>query len=287
MASVGVVVVTWNSASTIAACLRSIPVQTPVVVVDNDSRDDTLALAAAARPDARLVPLGQNRGFGTACNVGARLLGEADVLLLNPDAVLESGTLERLADVLDREATLGAVGPMITDSEGHLELSWGKDPSLWTEWRRRQEHAHPPAPESLVSAQVDWVTGACCLIRRAAWEDSGGFDERYFLYFEDLDLCRRLREQGYGIRFEPAALARHVRGVSAAVLGMETSRYYRASQLLYYRRHASFASHLGVRLYLALKFAGMAILRPRQAASNVEIVRLALVGGDPPASSSK
>lgn len=282
MAEVGVVVVTWNSAATLEACLRSIPEGVPVVVVDNHSSDATLEVAAQARPDARLIPMDRNLGFGTACNVGARHLGEADVLLLNPDAVLEPGTLEHLAERLAGEATLGAVGPLITDPADRLELSWGSDPTLLSEWRRRQEHVRPPARETLRPSAVDWVTGACCLVRRTAWEAIGGFDEGYFLYFEDLDLCRRLRERGYGVRFEPGAIARHVRGASSSLPGSETLHRYRASQLRYYRSYAPWPSLLGLRLYLLLKFALQALLRPRQAAASREVIRLVLSGGARP-----
>lgn len=282
MADVGVVVVTWNSASTLEACLRSIPAGIPVVVVDNHSADDTLEVAAAARSEVRIVPLERNLGFGTACNVGARHLGTCDVLLLNPDAMLEPGALEHLAEALTRDERLGAVGPLITDPEGRLELSWGMDPTLLSEWRRRQEHANLPSRESLNPSDVDWVTGACCLVRRSAWDAIGGFDEGYFLYFEDLDLCRRLREHGFGVRFEPGAVARHVRGASAGILGGETIRRYRASQLRYYRRYAAWPSWLGLRFYLMLKFAWHALRRPRQAATSVAVIRLALSGGARP-----
>lgn len=284
MASIGVVIVTWNSAQTIEACLRSIPADVPVVVVDNASQDETLARAAEARPGVQLLSMRENLGFGTACNAGAKQLGGADILLLNPDAALEPGALERLSCALASDPTLGAVGPMIRDGAGGLELSWGEDPTLWAEWRRRREHARPPEAHSLARARVDWVTGACCLVRRSAWEAVGGFDERYFLYFEDLDLCRRLREQGHGILFEPSAVACHVRGVSATALGGETIRRYRASQLRYYRRYASWTSWLGLRAYLALKFAWSAVRRPRTAGTSVEVVRLALRGGDAPPS---
>ncbi len=280
MASLGVVVVTWNSASTLEACLASVPACIPLVVVDNASTDESVEVARATRPDAQIVTLERNVGFGAACNLGARQLGEGDVMLLNPDAILDAGTIAHLASALDQDPTMGIVGPLITDHRGRLELSWGEDPTLLSEWRRQREHRRPPVLATLGPQRVDWVTGACCLIRRVAWEAVSGFDERYFLYFEDLDLCRRVREHGFGIQFDPRAVARHVRGVSAAVLGANKARRYRASQLQYYRRYASRTSWLALRLYLALKFLLLAARTPREARVYAEIVRMALVGGE-------
>lgn len=276
MREIGVVIVTWHSASTIEACLRSIPSELSVVVVDNGSSDDTIAVASQVRPDAHLLPQGENLGFGTACNLGATVLGERDILLLNPDAALEPGTLEALRDKLVASPETGVVGPAIYDATFALELSWGSDPTLWSEWRRARAHAKGMA-ERPAGGPVDWVTGGCCLIRREAWVAIGGFDPRFFLYFEDLDLCRRARAAGYQIAYLPEASARHTRGVSARQLGGLTERYYRASQLSYYRKYASFSERLGLRGYLAFKYAAKAMRAPHRASVYLEIVRAALL----------
>lgn len=250
----GVVVVTWNSQATIAACLASIPAGVPVVVVDNASEDETLARVRAARPEAAVRPSERNLGFGAACNLGARALAGHDLLFLNPDAELEPGALEGLEGILKAQARVGAVGPSLRQADGLLEWSWGEDPSLRIEWRRRRAHAQlerEPGPARV----VDWVTGGCCLVRREAWEAGGGFDERYFLYFEDLDLCRRLRMAGYQVYFEPAARARHQRGASAGRLGVRTERHYRESQLYYYETYAPVWERLGLRAYLWAAYA--------------------------------
>lgn len=275
-----VIVVSWNSAATIEACLRSVPPGLPVVLVDNASSDDTLDRARSARPDVHVIALDENLGFGRASNLGARQFEGRDVLLLNPDAALLPGAFDLLVETLAQEPTLGMVGPLITDEAGGLELSWGDDPTLMTEWRRQREHNHPPALASLAPGRVDWVTGACCLIRRAAWDACGGFDEGYFLYFEDLDLCRRVRALDFGVLFDPRAEVRHLRGVSAAGLGVHKAERYRASQLRYYRRYAPPLTWLGLRLYLVLKFLASALWRPRHAAVFARIVAMAVAGGE-------
>lgn len=278
MAEAGVVIVTWNSAETIEACVRSVPAGVPVVVVDNASQDDTVERALTARPDARIVRSPRNLGFGAACNLGARELGDCDVLLLNPDAELLPDTLSYLASRLADDPQLGAVGPLLTDPAGGLELSWGADPSLRSEWRRRREHGAKPVIGSLCPMRVDWVTGACCLIRRTAWEAVGGFDERFFLYFEDLDLCRRLRERHFGVLFDPGASARHLRGASSDSLGPAKEARYRESQLRYYRLHARLLSRVGLRLYLVAKYAWALVRRPHHAAYYLPILWRAITG---------
>jgi GT2 family glycosyltransferase len=97
------------------------------------------------------------------------------------------------------------------------------------------------------------VSGGCVLIRREAWEAVGGFDEGYFLYFEDVDLCRRLRQAGWKVAFEPAALTRHIRGVSARQAESQVKQWYRESQMRYYARHRAPVEQALLRLYLTLK----------------------------------
>lgn len=258
---IGVVVVTYHSGRTLAACLASVPRDVPVVVVDNASADDTCQVARSARPDVALVQAPHNLGFGTACNLGARELPGHDLLFLNPDACLEPGALEALMAVLGRDEQVGAVGPAILDAAGVLEWSWGEDASLLAEWTRRGEH-HQRRREAGAARAVGWVTGGCCLVRRAAFEAVRGFDERYFLYFEDLDLCRRLRGAGYRVWFEPAARARHARGGSAHAPGAAPERHYRESQLYYYDTHAPAWERVGLRIYLMLKYGWRALRDP-------------------------
>lgn len=274
MSRVGVVVVTWNSEMTLEQCLASIPPGVPVAVVDNASSDQSLAVAARVRPDALLMSQTRNLGFGAGCNLGVAALSCLDIMLLNPDAALEDGALDHLCEQLAGDPAIGAVGPAIFDPEGILEYSWGQDPTLWSERRRSREQASFDRPRP--SRQfVDWVTGGCCLVRRAAWERVGGFDTGYFLYFEDLDLCRRIRLAGYRILYDPAATALHARGVSGRQLGASTERFYRASQLRYYGIYGGL-DVLGLRAYLMVKYLLKAFRSPMQARPALRIVGMVL-----------
>ena len=232
------VVVTWQSEVTITECLDSIPSGVPVVVVDNASHDATLERARAARPGVITVEMGRNAGFGLACNHGAKSLPGFDLLLLNPDASLGTGTLEGLMTYLTDHPQVGVVGPRILDATGRLEWSWGQDPTVWVEARRsaRLRAGEPPVPHG---GPVNWVTGGCCLVRREVWDTIGGFDPDYFLYFEDLDLCRRIRCHGYEVHLVPDLVAVHVRGHSADQASAAVRRHYRDSQKRYHDRYSS------------------------------------------------
>lgn len=219
---VAVVVVTWNSAATIGDCLRSVPADMTVVVIDNASTDRTAAEVATARPTALLRVNESNQGFAAAANQGMAELPGADVLLLNPDATLAQGAVEALARFADGKPRAGAVSALVVDEEGRPErYASGREPTLAsvavdavgagriaTRWSLYQ-----PGSAS-VPTKTDWVAGTAVLLRREAICDVGPFDESYFLYCEDIDLCRRLREHGWEIWICPAAVATHRRSSS-------------------------------------------------------------------------
>lgn len=257
MAEVSVVVVTFESQATIAACLASLPPDLETVVVDNGSLDETVAIVRERFPHVAVIEGDVNRGFGAGCNLGvARTSGER-VLLLNPDAAVTPGAIAALQAALAADRRLGAVGPLIRNPDGTPELSWGADPDLVSEWRRaREQHGRSPrpAPPQALS-RVDWVSGACMLIRREAWAAVGGFDEDFFLYFEDCDLCLRLRRAGWGVAIAPDAEVNHVRGASAGRVEGQVKQWYRESQDRYYAKHRSPLETWLLRRYVRLRHA--------------------------------
>ncbi len=212
------VVVAFDSGADLAACLASIRaeaeaagIDAELIVVDNASRDG----AAADLPGVRLLRNEQNRGYGAAANQGFRAAAADRVLFLNPDATLEPGSLSPLLARLG-DAALSA--PRLELPDGRTQESprafydlaavlARRTPFGRTAAGRRAAARHlPPASEQ---GDVDWVTGAAMLLRRDAVSASGPFDERYFLYFEDVDLCRRLHATGQRVVFEPRARVRH------------------------------------------------------------------------------
>jgi N-acetylglucosaminyl-diphospho-decaprenol L-rhamnosyltransferase len=221
------VVVNYNAGALLAGCVASLREEgiEEVVVADNASTDRSGALLAAADPSARWLPTGANLGYGAAANLGVAATGGRYVLVCNPDVVVEAGAPARLAAALDEEPGLGVVGPRITEPDGTLYPSARVFPKLV------DAVGHGllglVAPNNRFSRRyklldwdhsdrqpVDWVSGACFLARRSAWDALGGFDPSYFMYLEDVDLCWRAWRAGWEVGYEPAAHVTHVQGVS-------------------------------------------------------------------------
>jgi GT2 family glycosyltransferase len=224
---VDVVVVSYNSAGSLTRCLEPITgrTDTRVVVVDNASSDGSADVARAL--GAETIALDHNGGFAHGCNAGWTTGTAPFVLFLNPDARIEPASLEALVGGLRSDWRAAAAGPRILEDDGSLALSQRRFPRLrtsfaqalflhrvlpgssWTDEMVRDPRAYERA------GHPDWLSGACLLVRRPALERIAGFDERFFLYREDIDLCRRLRALGHTVRYEPAAVVRHAGGASA------------------------------------------------------------------------
>lgn len=217
------VVVTYNSAGAIAGCLEALAGET-VIVVDNASSDSTASLvqAAAAKGRVRLVALPENLGFARAANIGFRLAAPDDVVLVNPDAVPEPGSLDRLARTA-AETGAGLVAPRLLYTDGELQESARTFPGLAPIAARRTPFGRLAAGQRRLTAhlaptqgsgvrRVDWVIGALMYIPRRSLDAVGGFDERFFLYGEDVDLCTRLWAAGRPVMLDTEATATHAYG---------------------------------------------------------------------------
>jgi GT2 family glycosyltransferase len=247
-----IVIVTFNSRDDIDRCLQSLAVAPPsiaheIIVVDNQSRDDTVAHVRERWHEARVIEAGGNLGFARANNLGIRRSGGELVLLLNPDTVIPAGALDRLVAVLDASPDAAVAGPRIVDADGDAELSFGAMISPVAEFRQKllvigNDRRWPLVPAIVErmtrrARGVDWVTGACLLIRRADLDAVGLLDERFFMYTEDVDLCAALRARGRRVLFTPAAEIVHLRGRSAATARAATDAAYRRSHIAFYEKH--------------------------------------------------
>ncbi len=224
-----VVVVNYNTGAYLSRALRSASeaagdARLELVVVDNASHDGSAVEAVAAAPTARLIRNDTNRGFAAAANQGIRATMAPFVFLLNPDAEVLAGTLGGFVKVARERPGAGALGPVVRDPGGSIYPSARKVPTLaealghsflgpfvpnrWSraytlaDWDRRVERS------------VDWVSASCVLLRREALDEVGMFDERYFMYVEDVDLCTRLRQAGWEVLFSPELEVVHIGGVS-------------------------------------------------------------------------
>lgn len=252
MTRLAIVIVSFDAREHLARALASLHDAPPrashaVVVVDNGSSDGTPALVRAQFPGVRLIEAGENLGFARANNLGIRQSSGDLVLVLNPDTVVPAGAIDRLVARLDADGTIAAVGPRLVDAEGHAELSFGSMYSPWTEARRKLAlalDARGVRPvrrwidrATRVPREPDWLTGACLLVRRSAGDAAGWFDERYFMYAEDVDLCAALRAAGGRVVFAPEVEVVHLRGRSARTRPGPTRQAWRASHLAFYRKH--------------------------------------------------
>ncbi len=241
-----VVVVSWNTAALLSDCLDSVSRSLPaapcqVIVVDNGSADGSADMVAERYPWATLVRNTENVGYARANNQGLALCESAMVLFLNSDTLVPPIALTALGTYLASRPTVGACGPRLLDVDGQPQpFAFGQDPSPWYLLRRglaslafrRPMHDWATGNE----LEVDWVSGACLLARAAAVRDVGGWDESMFMYFEDNDLCLRLRQSSWQVRYYPGVAVTHLSGRSLAQNPAATGEYYRSLRR-FYRKH--------------------------------------------------
>jgi N-acetylglucosaminyl-diphospho-decaprenol L-rhamnosyltransferase len=250
------VIVAYRSAGELTGCLDSIQADAPgseVVVVDNASPDDSASVAGAHPARPRVVASPRNRGFGGGCNLGASGSDADALFFLNPDARLVPGATAKLVAALAEDPRVVVVGARVVDPTGESRAaSAGAEPSLRSNLGHflalarlpRIGRFFPPVylADALSSSHPDWVSGAAMLVRREAFEAVHGFDERIHMYMEDVDLCRRLREAGGHVAYEPAAVVEHVMGHSQST--DQPLRWYTAYHLYIAEHNGSLHARL-------------------------------------------
>ncbi len=232
MPEITVIIVSWNTRDILHDCLVSVCRHLPaegreLVVVDNASEDGSAEMVAEQFPEARLVRNPANFGFGRAANQGMSVARGEFLLLLNSDALLLDDTLLALTRRLERDSTLGLVGPRIVLEDGRLQASARRFPSvgrlLLSELWLHRFLTRAAAAERLLGPywahdlerEADWLVGACLLLRREVFEQTGGFDPATFMYGEEVEWCRRIRARGWRIWFCPEARVLHLNHRSA------------------------------------------------------------------------
>jgi N-acetylglucosaminyl-diphospho-decaprenol L-rhamnosyltransferase len=245
-----IVVVTYDARDDLARMLDSLTAAPPlvpheIVVVDNASTDGAPELVRSRFPQIRVIAAGSNVGFAKANNIGIRSTASDLILLLNPDTIVPPGAIDRLTARLDESPEVAVIGPRVVDERGDPELSIGGPVNPWREAGRKallslDARGHALARRWIKrrvgeERAVEWVTGACLLVRRADAEAVGLLDERYFLYLEDVDFCTAVRARGRRVLFSPVAQIVHLRGRSGAGDGGRAA--WHASHLAYYRKH--------------------------------------------------
>jgi N-acetylglucosaminyl-diphospho-decaprenol L-rhamnosyltransferase len=258
-AELAVVIVNYNTGAWLTRCLASLErhrgdLAIDVVVIDNASVDGSHTAAQAAHPRTRLIENDQNVYLSPAWNQGARATSAPYLLFLNPDTEWWSGTLADYVRVAREHPRAGIVGPMIRNTDGSPYPSGRLLPSLvdavghaflslFTRDNRFTKRYELDGWDRTTERTVDWVSGSCMLIPRAAFDAVGGFDEAFPLYAEELDLATRLRSAGWSVLFTPEVEVLHEIGVSTgrsrrALLTHSRSvyRYYRKHRAAGWRR---------------------------------------------------
>jgi N-acetylglucosaminyl-diphospho-decaprenol L-rhamnosyltransferase len=226
---VAAVVVNFESGSALTDCLRTLVSESPaeVVVVDNGSSDGSVARVPQDFPAVEVVVPGRNLGYGAAANRGAAATTAELILVCNPDLTVYPGALAALVAVLDQQPEVAVTGPLIRTPAGDRYPSARRFPSLIdagghallglfvpdNRFTRNYQRSDMATADD-TPQRADWVSGSCFLVRRSAFEAVGGFDEAYFMYAEDADLCWRLAGAGWSTTYVPAAEVLHIQGVS-------------------------------------------------------------------------
>ena len=256
-----VLIVTFNSRPFVGQCIDAVESTVrehtfEIIVVDNDSSDGTAELVRRRSPGIAVIEMGRNAGFSAANNCAFQASSGKYVVLLNGDAVALPGSLDTLVRFLDEHPAAGVAAPRLENPDGSDQGTARAFPTPAAALFGRRSPLTRAFPRNRYSRrylsgrdreggrpfEVDWVSGACLVIRRAVSNDIGGLDERFFMYWEDADLCRRVKESGRAVWCVPGARVVHAEGSSRRGWPAPQIRHFHRSAYRYYAKH-----HLGGR----------------------------------------
>ncbi len=247
-------IVNWNAREPLRQALRSIfaappPFPYEVIVLDNDSRDGSVQMVEKEFPQVRLLVSEQNLGFSKGHNLSARHARGRYLFILNPDTVVAPGALEKLVAFAETHPEIGIVGPRILNPDGTLQYSCRRFPNPVAALFRNTPLGklfpnNPYTRDYLMTdwdhnsvREVDWVSGAALFIRKQVYAQLGGFDEQFFMYCEDMDLCYRAWQAGWKVVYFPDAVIYHAIGRSTDLVANKMIRTFHQSMYRYYKKH--------------------------------------------------
>lgn len=249
-ADVSVVIVCWNTCGQLRSCLTSLERavrlsgrSVEMIVVDNASSDGSGDMVERQFPSALLVRNSSNRGFAAATNQGIGVASGRYVVLLNPDTVVHERALATLLTYADTHPEAAVVAPRLVGLDGETQLSFFPFPTISRElWRLLHLDAIAPlavyrVPKNPCVKAVDSVQGACMLVRREVFDNSGTLDERFFMYSEEIDFCRRVRAAGGEVHWHPEAVVMHLGGQSTNQMAPQMFLELYRSKVQYFRKH--------------------------------------------------
>ena len=264
---VSVVIVNWNTRDMVLGLLASLATpsedsahEIELIVVDNDSSDGSVEAIRREFPSIKLLAQNANRGFAGGVNPGVRVATQPLVLLLNTDAHTSRSSIEDAARYMEQFPEVGVLGPQILSPERNPQPSAWRDPSLrWlalsavglsklTPFKFDRYHEKPFDE----AAEVDCVSGCAMMIRRDLIDELGGFDEDYFMYFEETDFCVRARRSGKKVHHAPVGEFVHEEGGTSKSVRLRTFLDFKRSQILFHRKHGGVYTAIAARGLLAL-----------------------------------
>ncbi len=287
--TISAIVVSYNTRAMTLDCLAALKadlagIASEIIVVDNASTDGSAAAVGESFPDVTVIASAENLGFGRANNRGMAAAAGEVYLLINSDAFAQPGAAAALLEAVETRPDVAVVGPKLLNSDGSVQQSCFRFPTPGQAWRENlwlstiaNRLGRPAAWVDLrgwahdAPRDVDFLSGACLLVRRAAVEQIGGFDEDFFMYAEETDWQRRMRDEGWRIAFVPAAVVTHLGGGSGAGERARINRHFFDSLDHYERKHHGRLGLISLRLAMAAGGAARAaawsaiyLLRPRR-----------------------
>ena len=283
MVDLSIVIISWNVRELLRRCLQSIVTEArpgsadgvfevdgrevEILVVDNASTDGSSEMVRDEFPRIHLIVNDENRGFTAANNQGLALSRGRHLLLLNPDTEIVGDALATMTGYMQANSEVGALGPRLLNTDGSLQSSRRRFPTLstalvestvvqewWDDNRILRRYYAADTPDDAVQ-RVDWVTGACLLVRRQAYERVGGLDEGFFMYSEELDWCKRIKDAGWEVVFLPTATVIHHEGKSSEQVVPARHIYFQSSKVRYFRKHHGAFQAGALRWFLLLTYA--------------------------------
>jgi len=271
MITLSIIIVSWNVRDLLQRAIASAYASwgerpgLEIIVVDNASHDDSIAMLRADFPDVQVIANAENRGFTGGNNQGLAAATGDFLLLLNPDTEVIADALPRMVEYLQAHPGVGMVGPQLLNPDGSVQSSRRRFPTLpvlflestWLEKlapRKLLRHYYAQEqPDDLVQ-DVDWITGAAMLTRRETFAQVGGMDEGFFMYSEELDWCRRIREAGWRVIYFPEARIIHHEGKSSEQVVPARHIYFQSSKVRYTRKYHGNAIAELLRLWLLAQY---------------------------------
>jgi GT2 family glycosyltransferase len=251
MSEVSIIILNWNTYNLVKECIESVQeqgsgVDYEIVLADNGSTDGSIERIEEEYPDLRIAKIERNLGFAGGNNFAAGLCESEYLLLLNSDAILKKGALQDMLALAKENPRIGLVGARLENQDGSFQASYSHFPTLWREFLILSKlgrvfiNAEYPScgPQEGQPVRVDgYVEGACILVRRSAYQQTGGLDTRFFMYAEDVDFCFRLAQAGWEIWYHPDAQVTHLGGGSSMNRKPQREADLYRSRVQFFRRH--------------------------------------------------